>query len=168
MTADEMKQEFMELYDMMAMSHDVKNMRTFGNVHKEMFLWFVANKPDLAQEWLDKLESIKWCNYLTKKEAEKIVSEMVPKAPWSYDVWKNAMTQLGIPMEDEPYYNSYALWTVMNQVYTDHAQTIADNIIKKPLAQIPADQLVHGIRSLALDLLQDKDGRYCVRAYFDV
>ena len=166
MTADEMRKEFMELYDMMAMSHDVRNMETFGNVHKEMMEWMIANRPQDAQEWIGKLESIRWCNYLTKKEAEKIVSEMIPKAPWSYDVWKNAMTQLGLPMENEPYYNDYALWTVMNQVYTDHAQTIADNILKKPLSQIPAEQLVPGIRALALDLLQDKDGRYCVRSYF--
>ena len=74
-----MKKEFYELYDMMAMSHDVENMRTFGNVHKEMMEWMIQNKPDLAQEWIGKLESIKWCNYLTPKEAEKIVSEMVPK-----------------------------------------------------------------------------------------
>ena len=166
MTQEEMKKEIYELYDMMAMSHDVKNMKIFGDVHKEMMEWLIQSNPSKAQEWIEKLESVRWCNYLTKKEAEKIVSEMVPKAPWSYDVWKNAMTQLGLPMEDEPYYNSYALWVVMNQVYTDHAQTIADNIIKKPLAQIPAEQIVPGIRALALDLLLDKDKRYCVRSYF--
>lgn len=168
MNQEEMKKEFNELYDMMAMSHDVKNMRTFGNVHKEMMEWMIANKPELAEEWLGKLESIKWCNYLTRKEAEKIVAGMMPKAPWSRDVWKDAMTQLGLPMEEEPYYNTCALWVVMNQVYTDHAQTIADNILKKPLAQIPANEIVPGIRALAIDLLKDKDGRYCIRKYFDL
>lgn len=163
---DEMRKEFYELYDTMAASHDVEDMRIFGNVHKEMMEWMIVNKPELAQEWIEKLESIRWCNYLTQKEAEKIVSGMIPKAPWSRDVWKNAMTQLGLPMEEEPYYNSCALWTVMNQVYTDHAQTIADNIIRKPLSEIPTDQLVPGIRALALDLLKDKDKRYCVRSYF--
>ena len=161
-----MKKEFYELYDMMAMSHDVENMRIFGNVHKEIMEWMIQNKPDMAMEWLGKLESIRWKNYLTQKEAEKIVANMIPKAPWSRDVWKQAMTQLGLPMEEEPYYNSCALWVVMNQVYTDHAQTIADNIIKKRLAEIPANQLVPGIRALALDLLKDKDGVYCVRSYF--
>ena len=168
MNQQEMKEEYMSLYGYMAQSKKPENMKAFGNVMTERFNWFVSNKPDLAQEWLEKLEAIRWCNYLTKKEAEQIVSEMIPKAPWTYDVWRNAMMQLGIEMEDEPYYNQYALWTVMNQVYTDHAQTIADNIIKKPLAQIPADQLVPGIRALALDLLKDKDGRYCVRSYFGV
>ena len=54
-----MKQEFASLYDTMANQKDVKYMQIFGGVHKEMFDWFVQNKPDLAQEWLDKLEAIK-------------------------------------------------------------------------------------------------------------
>lgn len=168
MTAEEMKKEFNALYNMMANSDKVENMHVFGSVLRAMFDWFVTNKPMEAEEFLNQLESIRWRNYLTKKEAESIVSEMIPKAPWSYDAWKNAMTQLGLPMDDEPSYNSYALWAVMNQVYTDHAQTIADNILKMPLAQIPADQLIPGVRALALDLLLDKDGRYCVRSYFGI
>ena len=163
-----MRQEFYDLYNMMANSHKVEYMHTFGQVHKEMMEWMIANKPTEAQEWIEKLESIKWCNYLTPKEAEKIVSSMIPKAPWSRDVWKQAMTQLGLPIEEMPYYNECALWTVMNQVYTDHAQTIADNIIKRPLSDIPAEELVPGIRALALDLLKDKDSVYCVRTYFSL
>jgi hypothetical protein len=168
MTQEEMKKEFYALYNMMANSHDVSYMRAFGDVHKEMMEWMIVNKPDLAQEWLDKLESIKWDNYLTPKEAQQAVEAMQPKAPWSREMWSNAMQQLDLPMEEEPYYNSCALWTVMNQVYTDHAQTIADNIIKKPLAEIPANQLLPGIRALAIDLLKDKDGMYNVRSYFGV
>ena len=76
-----MKKEFQALYNMMANSNKVENMHTFGNVHKEMMHWFIQNKPELAQEWLDKLESIKWKNYLSPKEAEKIVAGMNPKAP---------------------------------------------------------------------------------------
>ena len=166
MTAEEMKKEFYELYDMMAMSHDVENMRIFGNVHKEIMEWMIQNKPDLAQEWIGKLESIKWCNYLTPKEAEKIVSKMVPNAPWSREVWKNAMQSLGLPMEEEPYYNSCALWTEMNKQYSDHAQTMADKVWKKPLNTIPADEIVPVIHAFALDLLKDKDKNYCIRSYF--
>ena len=161
-----MKKEFYELYDMMAMSHDVNNMRTFGNVHKEMMEWMIQNKPDLAQEWIGKLESIKWCNYLTQKEAEKIVSKMVPNAPWSREVWKNAMTQLELPMEEEPYYNSCALWAEMNKQYSDHAQTMADKVWKKPLNTIPAEEIVPVIHAFALDLLKDKDKNYCIRSYY--
>jgi hypothetical protein len=56
----------------------------------------------------------------------------------------------------------------MNQVYTDHAQTIADKVWKKPLNTIPAEEIVPVIHALALDLLKDKDKVYCVRKYFSV
>lgn len=91
---------------------------------------------------------------------------MQPKAPWSHEVWRNAMQSLGLPTEEEPYYNSCALWVEMNKQYTDHAQTIADNILKKPLAEIPTEQIVTGIHALALDLLKDRDKVYCIRNYF--
>ena len=160
-TAQEMKEEFMDLYDMMSVSHDVKDMQTFGNVHKEMMEWMIQNKPDLAQEWIGKLESIKWKQYMTRKEAENIIDRMKPDAPWRYDVWQAAMTKLSLPMEEEPYYNAYALWCEMNKQYSDHAQTIADNILKKPLSEIPSEQLVKGMYAMALDVLKDRDKHYC-------
>lgn len=165
-TADEMRKEFYELYDIMAMSHDVKNMRTFGNVHKEMMEWMIQNKPDLAQEWIGKLESIKWRNYLTPKEAEAIVAKMKPEAPWRRDVWMNAMQGLGISVEEAPYYNSCALWVEMNKVYSDHAESLAEKVWNKPLKSIPNEDLIHAIHALALDNLKDKDGVYCIRSYF--
>ena len=74
MTQEEMRQEFNALYSMMANSTNVNFMHIFGQVHKEMMEWMIQNKPDLAQEWIWKLESIKWKNYLTPKEADKIVA----------------------------------------------------------------------------------------------
>ena len=166
MTQEEMTKEFYALYNMMANSQNPAYMHVFGMATQEMFKWFVANKPELAQEWLEKLESIRWHQYLSQKEAEKIVDGMVPKAPWKREVWKQAMTQLELPMEEEPYYNSCALWTEMNKQYSDHAETIARDILKKPLSEIPAEQIVPGIRAMALDLLKDKDHVYNIREYF--
>ena len=163
-----MKNEFQALYDIMANSTDVDNMHTFGQVHKEMMEWMIQNKPDMAQEWIEKLSSIKWINYLTPKEAEKILAGMQPKAQWSRDVWRNAMQQLGLPLEEDPYYNSCALWVEMNKVYSDHAATIAQKILKKPLNEIPTDQLVIIMHALALDNLKDADGVYNIREYFHV
>jgi hypothetical protein len=99
-TAEEMKQEFAALYDMMAGQQNVKYMRTFGNVHKEMMDWMIQNKPELAQEWIDKLESIRWHQYLTTKEAQKIIDGMDPKAPWLRDAWKTTMEQMGLPLAE--------------------------------------------------------------------
>jgi len=163
-----MKNEFYALYNMMANSDKVENMRLFGQVHKEMMEWMIANKPEAAQEWIDKLESIKWKQYLTQKEAEKIVSKMEPKAPWGRDEWRQAMKQLGLEMEEEPYYNSCALWVEMNKQYSDHAESIARDIIKKPLNDIPAEVMVPAMRSLAIDVLKDRDHIYNIRKYFSL
>ena len=163
-TAEEMKEEFASLYDLMANQQNVKYMRVFGNVHREMMDWFIANKPELAQEWLDKLESIKWHQYLTPKEAEKIVAGMDPAGPWSRDMWKKTMESFGLPLEDAPYYNSCALWTEMNKIYSDFGAEIAA-LIGKPLAPTDKD-IISACYRLALKNLKDKDGVYDIRKYF--
>ena len=163
-TAEEMKQEFAGLYDLMANQRNVRFMRVFGGVHREMFDWFVANKPELAQEWLDKLEAIRWHQYLTPKEAEKIVAGMDPKAPWSSDTWKSAMASFGLPIEDAPYYNSCALWVEMNKIYSDFGDEIAA-LLGKPLTPTDKD-IISACYKMALKTLRDKDNVYDIRAYF--
>jgi hypothetical protein len=158
MTSEEMKQEFNALYNMMANSNKVENMHTFGNVLKEMFLWFVANKPAEAEEFLNKLESIKWKQYVTAKEAERIVGDMVPSAPWSYEQWKSAMEKHGYELEHDPYYNKCSLWTVMNMIMSDSSETLAKYIDK--------DKMFEAVYELAVDKLRDKDGKFVIREYF--
>lgn len=155
-----MKKEFNALYNMMAGSDKVENMHVFGQVHKEMMEWMIANKPELAQEWLDKLESIKWKNYLTPKEADVIVAKMDPKAPWGRDQWKAAMDQHGFVLDEEPYYNRCALFAVMNMIMSDSGETL-----KK---YVEGDKLFDAVHSLAVDKLKDRDGRFSVRGYFNL
>lgn len=155
-----MNERYRDLYNYMAASKDPSNMSTFGDVMTEMMEWMISNKPDAAQEWLDKLDSIRWNNYLTQKEAEGIVLKMMPKAPWSRDQWKSAMTQKGYPTSKEPCYNSCALWTVMNMIMSDSSSTI-----EKYVAGENVFDFVHG---LAVDDLTDEDGNFDVRDYFQV
>lgn len=165
-TPEQMKEQFHELYNLMAVSNNVNFMHTFGNVHKEMMDWFIANKPDLAEEWLCKLESIKWKQYLTPKEAEKIVNGMDPKAPWSREVWKSTMDSFGLPLEEVPYYNSCALWTEMNKIYSDFGDEIA-SLLGKPLSPTDKD-IISACYKMALKNLKDKDHVYNIRTYFKV
>ena len=160
MTQEEMKKEFNSLYDMMANSNKVENMHTFGKVHREMFDWFVVNKPELAQEWLDKLSSIKWSQFLTPKEAQKVVDSMKPQAPWTRDAWKQAMEQHGYELEKEPCYNSCALWVTMNMKMSDSGETLAKYIEK--------EKLFDAVYHLAVDSLRDQDGKFRIREYFGV
>ena len=160
MTPEEMKKKFWELYQYMATSENVAYMRAFGNVHKEMMEWMIANKPDLAQEWIEKLCSIKWKNYLTQKEAEKIVSDMEPKAPWSREQWKQAMTQHDFELEHAPCYNSCALWATMNMIMSDSSDTLSK--------YVDDANLFKAVHDLAVDKLKDKDGVFNIRSYFGV
>ena len=167
MTTEELKSQYNDLYERMAASRNTDYMKVFGKVMTEMYDWFSINKREVAEEWLMKLESIKWNNFLTPAEAENIVSEMIPKALWSRDTWQNAMQSLGLEIENEPRYNSCALWVVMNMIYSDHGNSIA-NLINQPLESIPVETIVPAIYSMAIDLLCDKDKRFNVRKYFSV
>lgn len=158
MTQEEMRNEFYALYNMMANSHEVAFMRTFGNVHKEMMEWMIANRPNDAQEWIEKLEAIRWRNYLTPKEAEKIVAAMNPKAPWSREAWRAAMEQNGYPLDDEPHYNSCALWVTMNMIMSDSSNTLSK--------YVDSANLFKAVHDLAVDKLTDSDGNFNARNYF--
>ena len=165
MTPQELKDKYYELYEYMAQSKDPKNMKAFGHVMNEMMDYLLQKSTDVAEEMIDKLEAIKWHQYLTPKEAEKIVAGMVPQAPWSREVWNKAMDQFGLMKEEAPYYNRCALWTEMNKQYSDQGVTIAE-LIGIPLTQIPAEKIVPAMYKMALNLLKDKDRVYNIREYF--
>jgi hypothetical protein len=163
-TATELKERYDGLYDYMANSKDPKNMKIFGGVMTQMMDWLIANKPDVAEEMTDKLESIRWRQYLTPKEAEKITAGMDPRAPWTRDQWKTAMESLSLPMEEQRCYNRCALWVEMNKVYSDAGDVIAE-LLGKPLS--PSDKdIISACYKLALKNLRDKDGVYDIRRYF--
>lgn len=160
MTPQELKNKYYELYDYMAQSKDPKNMKAFGHVMNEMMDWLIANKADAAQAWIEKLESIKWKNYLTPSEAERLVAAMDPKAPWNRDQWNGAMQNEGFEKEEWPYYNRCALYTTMNMLMSDSSESIR--------RFIDEEELFSFVHALAVDKLKDKDGRFAIRDYFKV
>ena len=132
---------------MMASSQEIEFMRTFGNAHKEMFEWFVVNKPELATEWLEKLEAIRWKHYLTAKEADKIVANMSPKAPWTHEQWKAAMEQHGFELEYEPCYNKCSLYVTMQGIMSASSTTLSKYVDSEDLFAV--------VYSLAVDKLKN-------------
>lgn len=165
MKENEIREQFAALYDVMAESGNVKHMRTFGCVMKKMIAWFAENKEALAEEFLGELCAIKWRNYLTKHDAETVVGMMNPASPWGYDAWQETMQEYGLDIEDEPFYNRYALWCAMSMVYSDSSETIAA-IIGKPIDEISTETMLTAINNLALDKLTDKDEVFNIRSYF--
>lgn len=164
MTAAELKERYDALYDYMAQSRDPKNMKAFGCVMTEMMDYLIQSKIDIAEEMVDKLEAIKWKQYLTPKEADKIFAAMDPKGPWSRDVWKSTMESFGLPLEEAPYYNRCALFIEMNKIYSDFGEEIAA-LLGKPLSPTDKD-IISACYKMALKNLKDKDGVYDIRKYF--
>lgn len=165
MNASELKEKYWSLYEYMAASKKPENMKAFGRVMTDMMHDLISSSPSKAEEYIERLECVRWKNYLTQKEAERIVSEMEPVAPWTRDVWKRTMESMGLPLEEEPYYNRCALWTEMNKVYSDSANSIA-MIMGVPLTNIGTEKMVKATHALAVDNLKDEDGKYNIRSYF--
>lgn len=150
----------------MATAKDPKKMTIFGNAEKEMFHCLADMHPEIAEKWLTKLEAGKWNNYLSEDEARKIVGLLVErrngaiirKYEWEYDVLKNAVESMGGEISLEPYYNCYALWAVMNMLFSDHAETV--NMFVQP--NLRTKFYYH----MAVDKLKDVDRPHFVRDYF--
>lgn len=158
MNAQEMKEKYYELFEFMAQSKKPENMKVFGRVMSEMMEWLIAHEPDAARAWIEKLEAVKWKNYLTPSEAEAIVAQMEPAAPWSRDEWKAAMEQSGFALEEWPCYNRCALWVTMNMIMSDSSDAIAEFIDNENMLEF--------VYKLAVSKLKDADGRFLVRRYF--
>ena len=138
------------LYDYMSASKNPSYMMVFGKVMTEMMNWMIFNEQEAAEKWIEKLDSIRWKNYLTSKEAEVIISNMEPSARWSKDTWKRVMESLGLPMEE---------------VYSDSAASIA-KIMGVPMESVKEEDMVRATHTLAIDNLKDEDDVYSIRHYF--
>ena len=95
-----------------------------------------------------------------------VTANILAEATWNMQGWLDEMEKLGLCMEDKPYYNDYALYIAMNQVISDHGETIAIIKGEKSLSDINEEELVEYAYKLALDILKDKDGVYNIREYF--
>lgn len=163
--ARELISEYDELYDAMAASRNTADMKNFGEVEKHMFHHLAKHHPELAEKWVTRLKASKWHNYMSKAEAEQVTSRLVNqsgmKGPhWDYPTFKTAVESIGGKMEDMPYYNCYALWTVANMRYSDNAVSASEFV--------PKDQMPKYFYSMAVENLKDPDRPRFVRDYFDL
>ena len=163
---EQMINKYHDMYEDMVASKDPKKMMVFGEVEKWAFKEMASTVPQKAQQWIDKLEAgLFWNNFLSRTEAEAIVASLVNQdgvrgAHWSYDVFRSAVTSLGGKMSDEPYYNCYALWTVANMLYSDHAKSASEYVRKEDMPKY--------FYSMAVEKLKDRDRIHFVRDYFKV
>lgn len=153
---------FDELYDKMSGSSEIKDMELFGKVMREAMQYIVSHSPAYAEELTEKLEAINYKNYLTRKEAEDIIMSMQPAPKWSIEQMKRMLAASGAPKEEEPYYNECALYTTMAMIASDSIETLTK------YATADENILMEMVYHLAMDKLKDKDGKFCIRKYFDI
>jgi hypothetical protein len=170
---NEILERYEELYEDMATSGNKDKMTAFGEAEKCIFHKLAKEHPAIAQMWLDKLEAMHWKNYLSKQEAEEIASKLVNQngrigAHWGYDVFKNAVESLGGKVVEKPYYNCYALWVTANMIYSDHAQSVAEDMGYPNPEAVPNEKMALSMYRKAVEQLKDVDRPKFVREYFDL
>lgn len=171
MTKEELVKRYTELYNKMKESRNVKYMRIFGESEKYMFGELAGRHPDIAERWLSHLEPVCWHNYLSEHEAMNIGKEIENQDGtlgyhWDYHVFVSAVKQLGGKVEDKPYYNSYALWATANMIYSDHAESIAEDMGYDKVMNVPNERMALSCYKKAVEKLKDVDNDDFVRDYF--
>lgn len=171
MTKEQMIDRYEELYHKMATSKEPKYMHIFGEAEKYVFKEIAKTNLPMAENWLSHLESICWEQYLSETEAKNIGMRIVNQDGtkgfhWNYDVFTKAVENLGGVLEEKPYYNSYSLCVVSNMVYSDHAQSIAEDMGYKKISEVPNEKMALSCYKKAVEKLKDVDGGFHVRKYF--
>ena len=170
---DEILERYEELYEDMATSGNKEKMMAFGDAERWAFKRMHDLSPKDAQCWLDKLEAMHWKNYLSKHEADEIAAKLINQngrigAHWGYETFKAAVESLGGKMNEKPYYNCYALWVVANMIYSDHAQSVAEDMGMSTPEAVPNEKMALSMYRKAVEKLKDVDRPKFVREYFDV
>lgn len=121
-----------------------------------------------VKDAMEVLEAMNWRNYLTETEAKTIIAQMNPKPAWpTYEVWKNRMDDVDYEYSEQDLYNGYALFVVMNMVYSDSVKSIC-MVAGRNLKDIPEEEMFGFVYLFALDKLKDEDGRFSIRRYFQL
>ena len=165
MDKNELKQKWDEFYAIMESSKNPKNMILFGEVMKMMMERSINYDQMFAEKMLEKLCAIKWKNYVTAEEADMVVMKMDPQPGWSREQWMKIVERFSLPLEEEPYYNKWALYLTMCMKVSDSKVSISRLMGKMP-TELTQDELATGAHMLAMDVLKDKDGVFDLRRYF--
>ena len=161
----ELIEKYDELYEDMATAKDPMKMMAFGDAEKWMFHSLAQKHPDIAEMWLTRLEASKWNNYISKTEAMEIAGSLVNQdgthgPHWDYETFKTAVESMGGKMNDEPYYNCWALWLTANMRYSDNYRSAAEFV--------PKDMMPKFCYKGAVENLKDVDRPKFIREYFDL
>ena len=162
---EDLIRKYDELYDDMATAKDPRKMMAFGEAEKWVFHMMAEQHPELAEKWLNRLESEKWYNYVSESEARAIAAKLVnqdgTRGPhWNYEAFKTAVESFGGKIQSEPFYNSWALWVVANMRWSDNSVSASEFV--------PKDLMPKYFYNVAVETLKDADRPRFIREYFDL
>lgn len=105
-----------------------------------------------------------YCNYMTEKEAKKVVEGFVSwdgsrGQKWSMDTIADELRKVGGVLEEKHHYNKWVLYVLMNAAYADYGGVLMK--LGLPMADIPKAAYL-----MALARLDDKDAKMTIREYY--
>lgn len=165
MDKQQMEQQFLSRYDSIIQSGDTRQMERLGLVVKRVMGWMFKYEPQVAAQALALLDdntATDYANRLTEQEAKDIVSQMVPQPAWTMQGLTASLQSMGLPGDVPPHFNHYALLTTMLMIQSDEGESLKEAIH----ANDRDERLLRLVYKLAVNRLEDQDGKFNIRKYF--
>jgi hypothetical protein len=165
MNKEQMEQQFLARYDSITQSGDTRQMEQLGAMVKRVMGWMFKYEPQVAAQalaLLDEDTSTDYVNWLTEQEAEDIVSHMKPQPTWTTQGLTSSLQSMGLPADVPPHFNHYALLTTMLMIQSDEGESLKEAIH----ANDRDERLLRLVYKLAVNRLEDEDGKFRIRRYF--
>lgn len=162
-----MEQQFLSRYDSIIQSGDTRQMERLGAMVKRVMGWMFKFEPQVAVQalaLLDEDTATDYTNRLTEQEAKDIVSQMVPQPTWTMQGLISSLQSMGLPGDVPPHFNLYALLTTMLMIQSDEGESLKEAIH----ANDSDERLLRLVYKLAVNRLEDQDGKFNIRKYFDL
>lgn len=167
MDKEQMEQQFLSRYDQIVQSGDIRQMERLGVMVKRVMWWMFRYEPQVAAQalaLLDEDTATDYVNRLTEQEAEDIVDQMKPQPTWTMQGLTASLQSMGLPVDVPPHFNRPALLTTMLMIQSDEGASLKEAIH----ANDRDERLLRLVYKLAVNRLEDQDGRFRIRRYFDL
>ena len=165
MDKQQMEQQFLSRYDSIIQSGDTRQMERLGAMVKRVMGWMFKYEPQVAAQALSLLDdntATDYANRLTEQEAKNIVAQMVPQPTWTMQGLTASLQSMGLPGDVPPHFNLYALLTTMLMIQSDEGESLKEAIH----AHDRDERLLRLVYKLAVNRLEDQDGKFNIRKYF--
>ena len=165
MDKQQMEQQFLARYDSIIQSGDTRQMERLGVMVKRVMGWMFKFEPQVAAQALALLDdntATDYANRLTEQEAKDIVAQMVPQPTWTMQGLTASLQSMGLPGDVPTHFNLWVLLTTMLMIQSDEGESLKEAIH----ANDRDERLLRLVYKLAVNRLEDQDGKFNIRKYF--